>query len=679
MTVTSPAPSPFAPPTHGAADAVSRDGDARHQARSFETMERTALRAFVAIGVVVALAPAIPAAVRSVTLLAALMVWIATVAALVVSAVRAPSPRSPGTRGLLVVGACGATVAVASAVQLELIRWLERRPALTWYIDWRWALGQARAIARFGGVDRALDYAGAPIDYHVGPAWFAGAAERLLGGGAEFVLFGLVPLLCTLSLFHACVALLASFGVPRRVGLAAAALAITLPVAQQAFFNAAWAMPEGLLDPRVWSYLVPGQMPNSMFALPLGVAAIALAVRPRAGRGDLLLGAVGLAAVVQVKPQYFAGFGLALGAIAVVRAVRRRDAPRSVSLLVVAAGSLALALLSLLTLPGHVGVMDVPRPGVMAGQTYFEAFRISTFVAAAGTLAIVALRRSRHPASATVARLPALLACMAVLLLGLEAVLRRYDFLLQPRYVARAEALGLAKSLTPWVMENDLAFAALPLRLFLLLGGFAALAVLVSTFGRGLRVAAAAAGVAVTAMPVVLMAAGATTPGEWFAVAEDADLRAVLAQVPRGRELLIASDLADPAQDYRRPLRAALLTAYAGHQFLLSNLRYVHFTRADAVERLDALRTFYGAPWSPWHGVWMERTGVTHVLVHSRCVPAWRDAVPPELRPIARRGAWRAYAVRPLAPHRGPLPGAPAWTDLVPRFGVGDCLHGGTR
>jgi hypothetical protein len=101
----------------------------------------------------------------------------------------------------------------------------------------------------------------------------------------------------------------------------------------------------------------------------------------------------------------------------------------------------------------------------------------------------------------------------------------------------------------------------------------------------------------------------------------------------------------------------------------------VHFARRDAVERLTALRTFYGAPWSAWHRAWLARTGITHVLVHDRCVPAWERSVPSELHLIAASGSWRAYAVAPLVDTE-PLPPPPAWTDITPTLGSSDCLYG---
>ena len=69
----------------------------------------------------------------------------------------------------------------------------------------------------------ALDYAGVPVDYHVGPAWLAGATERVLGYGLYGVSFGLVPLLSILSTAIATLYLLHLHGIPYRLSAAAAA------------------------------------------------------------------------------------------------------------------------------------------------------------------------------------------------------------------------------------------------------------------------------------------------------------------------------------------------------------------------------------------------------------------------------------------------------------------------
>lgn len=651
--------------------------------------EHAALVAFVGVGIAVALAPAVPLRLRFPVLILALVLWAVALALVATAAVRAASRAAASRAGLmmLVIGACGAAVIALAAVELPLVRWLGHRPALTWFFDWRWALGHARAIARFGGVGVALDYSGAPINYHVGPAWLSGAVERLLGADAgELVLFGVVPFLCTLSLLQSCTALLATCAVPRRTALAAAALAVTLPLSHRTITQALAGLPGDLLVPQSWTFLAPGQMINSMLGMALGAAVAALALR-RPRIPDLLVSALGLAAIAQIKPQYFVGFGAALGLVAVGRAVRgTAGAPRSWALVVMAAGALALALVGAALLPGDVLPMALPRRGSSVAATHVEVMRVASIVAIVALLTLLAVRREGRRPPAAAARLGLLLGSAAVLLLAFEAVFRWYDFPIRPAYVAQLVRLGLVAPHAAFHIDNELLALMLPLRLLLLLGAFAVLATVIETRGRALRAVALVGGLAIVATPLALIASPwihtRSNARSWFEAAEDPNLRRVLRAIPRGHELLVSSDLADPAQNFDRPLRSPLLTAYGGHQFFVSDLRYVHFVRPDAPERLTELRIFYGAAWSAWQEDWLTRRGITHVLVDARCQPAWEGTRPSRLREVAASGAWRAYEVVGAAPgadHR-PAPAlAPAWADLVPRYGRGDCLFGGRR
>jgi len=82
-------------------------------------------------------------------------------------------------------------------------------------------------------------YAGAPVDYHVGPAWLAGATERVLGRGVYAVSFGLVPLLGILCTAIAILHVLSVHGIPYRLAAAATAVADDVAGAAQ---HSAWAV-----------------------------------------------------------------------------------------------------------------------------------------------------------------------------------------------------------------------------------------------------------------------------------------------------------------------------------------------------------------------------------------------------------------------------------------------------
>jgi hypothetical protein len=215
--------------------------------------------------------------------------------------------------------------------------------------------------------------------------------------------------------------------------------------------------------------------------------------------------------------------------------------------------------------------------------------------------------------------------------------------------------------------------ALIPLRLLLRVGLLAGLAGVFAHDRRSWHVVPVAlvAGLLV-ASPLPLIARNFVNPLLGYEAAEDVGLRALLRQVPRNAELLIASDLADSAQNYSRPLRGTLLTAYGGHVFYVANLEYSHYHQADATQRLEGLRAFFGSPWSRWHDSWLLRTGVTHVLISNRCLPHWWKQPDTALRVVGRSGRWTL--LEPHGVNAEASAQAPSWDRLEPAYGRGACL-----
>ncbi|MGZ8468336.1 MAG: hypothetical protein ACXW61_02740 [Gemmatirosa sp.] len=634
-----------------------------------------AILATAAVGVAVAIAPLIPALVRMPVLALALLGWTLAVAAGAarILAFAAAALRTHATRAPTIVAVTGALVVLVSAAQTMLVRWLHGRPGFTWIIDWRWAVSHARGIARYGGVDRALDYAGAGMSYHVGPAWLAGAAEQASAGSVELVLLGLVPVTCAVAM------LLAGTRLLRRLGLAApwaavvVVTALTLPAPDANPFQAL-ALLRGLLTaPSAWPFLAADLMLNSILALAVGLSACALLLDDAATVARRALGALALAALVALKPQFFVGFGLVVGLVA-LRRVLARD-PR---LLATALGALALGVAAVAVLPGDPRAMEAPRwrPDDLRALT----LAIALPVVLLAVVALVPWQRRGDGHTTVPRRAHELLTGALVALLALIATFHVLDFPLHDEIVARAQALGLVDyagtgAYAANAEESNLRQSLEPVLLLTMLG---ALGVAAARLGAGGRAAACVLALLVVLTPVHLLVRGFVAPMTLNAAADARELAAALAQIPVGGELVIANDLADPADDYRRALRAPLLTAIAGHQFHVANLRYVHHVREDAPARLQALRTFFGAPWSPWHAWWLARTGVTHVLVHERCPPPWLDAADTTRTPLPAitRGAWTVLAVPTTtdANAGAASPAAPAFTDVPPRFGRAACL-----
>lgn len=644
----------------------------------FRRAERYALASTALVGVLVATAPVLPLAIRDSVLGLALAGWVICIGLCLVAGTGEVVRRGrKAGLALLAIGALGVAVALLLAIQLELIRRVGGRPAFTWIPDWRWALNHAQAIARSGGVNAALDYSGAAIDYHVGPAWLAAAVERILGLGLTDALFGLIPLLCLLSMVLGGAAALRASGAPYLAAFAAVTMALTVPLPHRSPSAIYSLLPTALMTPYSWPFLATDLMLNSFLGLAVGLASLGLAVDARSRAGHAVLSSAGLAALVVIKPQFYVGFAVLaalLGALQLARS-HTRDA-HAARVLLTAVSSLPLALLLLQLAPADMPYFALPTWAPPASRESFsEPRRASSML---GIVALIVWAALIRRSAAQRRRLtPDLLLAAGVSVGLLATALHFLHFPYRSDFTGQWLKLGFPASIVTAMSGDEALSQSLEApRLVLVAAGFMLLAIAARQLGRWFEGIFVAGALLAVLAPVPLLVAGFVRPPDDYGVAEDRGLWQALAVIPRDSALLVASDLADPAQSYDRALRASLLTAYGGHQFYVSNLRYVHYTRPDAVTRLRELQQFFGSSWSDWHTAWLRRTGVTHVLIHDRCRPPWDERPGAPLRLIARRDHWRVFAVGPVVAAGPDLPSPPAAGGIRPAYGRVDCLSG---
>jgi hypothetical protein len=265
-----------------------------------------ALYATVSAGLIATCAPVIPASVRSFVVVVVGIGWLACLAACIVLGVR--SYRSWLTDKVDVafaaVGTVGIVIAVGALSQFALVRLISGREALFWHVDWRWALTHAHSIARSGGLELSIDYSGIPIMYHVGPAWFAGAFGHLTGAGTDPILVGVMPAASTIAAAIGLFSIVRSLRGSVPLALFAAGIALTFPALPN---PVPWREHFYGIETDTWHFSA-AQMTNSNFALGVVFASIALLVR-RQPRRDIVIGTLGLASVLSLKPQYFMSTG----------------------------------------------------------------------------------------------------------------------------------------------------------------------------------------------------------------------------------------------------------------------------------------------------------------------------------------------------------------------------------
>ena len=155
----------------------------------------------------------------------------------------------------------------------------------------------------------------------MGPAWLAGATQKVLGFGLTDVLFGAVPALCTLSAIIAVIHILTVSGVPRRLAAAAVAIAACLPLSSnRGFLDRLQDGPIAILtDMGTWPF-ASGLMLNSYLGIAVGMSSLALLFDRRSRMLGLTIAGLGLASLIQLKPQYFVSIGCVAGFVAIFRA-----------------------------------------------------------------------------------------------------------------------------------------------------------------------------------------------------------------------------------------------------------------------------------------------------------------------------------------------------------------------
>jgi hypothetical protein len=633
----------------------------------------------IILATLVALAPLLPLSIRHQTLVGALVMWfVTTIGGSASTAIRAiQQVRDAPNRYLFAITFVGISLALLAVTQLEIIRIAADRPALIWNVEWRYSLNHAQAIAQTGGVNYSLDYFGAPIDYHVGPAWLAAAVQRVFGAGVGLTLFGIIPLLSIVTIVIVVIHILDQYNVPLHIGAAATALTLTIPSLGKSLLKFLFHLNRGIFDCDYWIFS-SSFMLNSIFALCVGLACFTFLIN-KSSKWKPAIGAIGLSSLVALKPQYFVALGLVAGLVGITEQIRIRDLSLYKNrILASSLLSLCCALTFMTILPSEQSIFGSPilMPGETGYALLTELFKGSTFLLIIGLIGWYKLRSasSINGGSIQGSRLLTYsLFTMAIIVIFLFLVC----IPIREQAAEKMRQLGLI-DFSEKKLQGDMGFgqALTPLRILLSVASISLLfRFLLGRSGTLCRIVMVIASICVIS-PLAFISLGFVEPLRGYEAVDDFDLYRILQHIPRSGTLLISSDLADPAQDYKRSASAFCLTAYGGHSFYVANFRYFNFARDDSVARAENLRAFFGSPWSDWHSQWLARNGITHVLTNDRCVPCWEESRHFGLKNVVTVGRWTLYELPARTAAHDPLggDGFPPFTDMRPKYGMADCL-----
>jgi hypothetical protein len=547
------------------------------------------------------------------------------------------------------------------------------RPTLFWNVDWRYAATQAQGIARFGNLADSLDYAGEPVQYHVGPAWIAGSLSHVTGIPVGGVLLIAIPIASILVIAACGYRLLRLLGASQTAAALAPAVLLSMPsdpylLLRRSYgsFRGQAPLPEVFTDAENW-WISAELMHNSMFAIAVGLSAACLLVRQSA-EWRVAVGALGLASLLAVKPQYAVGFLAVLGPGLLTEWWRGESPGRRIlgfGALLAASAAIAVGLN-----PGAISFVGVEVS--LAPETLRALLTSYSALTATSALIVVLLLRPswrrRHPALLTTFSGGAVIGAVA-LVVGVEST----TFLVGADVIAQANAIGLPY--TPSSQDPNLSQALRPVMVVLVLLATALVVGHVQRRTVATRWLASASIVLVVAtLPLTLVPLIRPTGPAAYEVSEEAALARLMSKTDVTQGRWLSNDLAEPAGNFARPLRATNLTSFGPAQFYVSNVAYMSWTQPDVVERIQNVQRFFVTEWSPWHREFLAGHDIDHIVIRDRCPTAWSPDSAGSV--IGTDGAWTLVEVDPGATGPVAAPDSAPSASQAPRYGLSACLDG---
>ena len=514
----------------------------------------------------------------------------------------------------------GVGLATLRMTSLGLIQVIQNRPALFWNIDWRYHATHAQGIARFGGATDTLDFVGAPLQYHAGPSWIAGALQNVVGIPVNVALFVLVPGVCVAVIAISAFRILRLLIIERHLALATVAICMNLPVDPVgfAFSLARDPTPVPMLDiviePETWMFS-PWLMLNSLLALSVGLVAISTILSARRAI-TLIVGGACLGSLMFLKPQYLVGFA-AVFVVGLIFSASKHVAIRTQYVLGFPFLSASLV----------AGFAIYKTGGGLFNEVKFDfsfltrprAFlpEILTWLILVGLLLF--LSRGLNSWGFKKVTVGVLIGYGALVF-----AVRITTFLIAPNIIAVENAAGssIDRDFYDWNWEQ----AFLPARFVLAMLTFSMLFLFFSVRLKRPRIMVGFSVVMFAfVMPLTIGPLIQPTGRLAYEWTQEDDLAVLMKSVEFTDGVWLSSDLADSAQNFSRPMTNYNLTALVGAQFYNSGSRWNSYRNGFPL-RVRNSQKFFGTRWSGWHNGFLSQNNVNFVLVRDRCPVVWSSS-----------------------------------------------------
>lgn len=638
-------------------------------------------------GLTVGMADLVPNNIRFPLLSSLSVVWflLLTVSAAVCLVKGLSSSIRNGYSSLFFAIVAGASILTFSYVQLVFLHVINGDDSLSWGIDWRYYLNHVQAIAKYSDLSNSLDYHGAPITYHVGPAWLAAAIWTAFPSfKLSFVAFGLIYLLMIGTAVFAMGQFLHRFYLKKWPSYSIVLVTLLMPLYVSPwreftdFISALgnnianeelWVGSFNFINQENWLYS-PNLMASSSLALTIGFSSMCLILQEQPSILCRVLGLVSFSSVVLIKPQYFVGFFLFLSTYSVIDLLppKRLHQNRLIlaPLITFSLACLYLAIGSTLPWASGEEYFSFPRFG-FTGFTRFSLYFVLPSILLVLSIAHLTLYKNinqkrfllvKGSLSASISIFVGIITLSFIELPQTEIAIERAHGVGWDLYNYLGRNINIAQSLQPILLINGLFVMALLFKL-------------VKIDARQ-RYAISLILVLSMLAPLNMVLHHFKEPMDGQDSVDEKNLKNTLSKIPNRGTLLLSSDIADQDGDFQRPSRGMLLTSYYGHNFYVSNLSYMNYRRADSAARITNMSAFFGSTWSNWHGCWLLDKQITHVLTNDRCIPKWVGNNP--LQVTHRYGNWTAWSRKNLT-CSSIISTPPSFESMKPTYGQASCLQ----
>jgi hypothetical protein len=538
------------------------------------------------------------------------------------------------------------SVTTMRSLTLGLTQILSGNPFQTFNVDYRYHLMHTKSILSASGTTNSLVAWGQPIDYHVGPAWLAASLFDFLKIPIELSSFVIIPIFTIFGLAIFLLSLFKFLNLENNTNYWSVSLLLAMPFVStflpdidSRIFAWHWFSAESI---DAW-FLGPSLMLNSFFAIWVLSGSIIILLATDDKRLYSLAG-LGVASLYEIKPQFIASASIIIVSLVLIDFINHKiDKKIFTKWLYFMCTAIALvfsfaikndsAFLERGTLEFHFQIPKLNKEELASFVTS-PAMLVSLFFLLYIVFFVIA-QRGLNQLGVT--------KHLALFLLSVNILIVLIKFLLWIFVVsltASNESYNINSDLLQGI--NFLQWAIFPINLLVITKKIKINARILMTPIIGFSLL----------LSVQQTIYGIIDPTTSYEYVDASNVAQLLSVIPNDSSLFITSDIAEPADDYKRSGDANYLPAVSGHHFWIAGHRYPDLKFNSVVKkRLGEVNYFFSVPWTNWHKKYLLSNRITHILVSERCYPTWLDASPIAFTSTTQENNWFIYDSLSLIEH----------------------------